>query len=32
MSNVNKVIDMIAKEGLAIAHEKATFISTVSRQ
>jgi hypothetical protein len=32
MSNTNKVIDMIAKEGLAIAHEKATFISTVNRQ
>lgn len=32
MSNVFKVIDMIAKEGLAIAHEKATFISTVDRQ
>jgi hypothetical protein len=32
MSNVHKVIDMIAKEGLAIAHEKATFISTIDRQ
>jgi hypothetical protein len=32
MSNSFKVIDMIAKEGLAIAHEKATFISTVDRQ
>lgn len=32
MSNVFKVIDMIAKEGLAIAHEKATFISTINRQ
>jgi hypothetical protein len=32
MSNVFKVIDMIAKEGLAIAHEKATFVSTVNRQ
>lgn len=32
MSNVLKVIDMIAKEGLAIAHEKATFVSTVDRQ
>lgn len=32
MSNVFKVIDMIAKEGLAVAHEKATFISTVDRQ
>jgi hypothetical protein len=32
MSNVHKVIDMIGKEGLAIAHEKATFVSTVDRQ
>jgi len=32
MSNTFKVIDMIAKEGLAIAHEKATFCSTVNRQ
>jgi hypothetical protein len=32
MSNVFKVIDMIAKEGLAIAHEKATFTGTVNRQ
>lgn len=32
MSNVFKVIDMIAKEGLAVAHEKSTFISTVNRQ
>jgi hypothetical protein len=32
MSNVFKVIDMIAKEGLAIAHEKGTFVSTVNRQ
>lgn len=32
MSNSFKVIDMIAKEGLAIAHEKATFTSTVNRQ
>jgi hypothetical protein len=32
MSNTFKVIDMIAKESLAIAHEKATFISTVDRQ
>lgn len=32
MSNVFKTIDMIAKESLAIAHEKATFISTVDRQ
>ena len=32
MSNVHKVIDMIAKEGLAIAHEKSTFVSTINRQ
>ena len=32
MSNTFKVIDMIAKEALAIAHEKATFSSTVDRQ
>ncbi len=32
MSNVFKVIDMIAKESLAIAHEKATFTGTVYRQ
>jgi hypothetical protein len=32
MSNTFKVIDMIAKEGLAIAHEKATFISSINRQ
>ena len=32
MSNVFKVIDMIAKEGLAIAHEKSTFITTINRQ
>lgn len=32
MSNVFKVIDMIAKESLAIAHEKGTFISTCNRQ
>src|SRR3990172_6586821 len=32
MSNVHKVIDMIAKEGLAIAHEKATFVSSIDRQ
>jgi len=32
MSNTFKVIDMIAKEGLAIAHEKATFVSTINRQ
>lgn len=32
MSNSTKVLDMIANEALAIAHEKATFISTVDRQ
>jgi hypothetical protein len=32
MSNVFKVIDMIAKESLELAHEKATFVSTVNRQ
>lgn len=32
MSNTFKVIDMIAKEGLAIAHEKATFVTSVDRQ
>jgi hypothetical protein len=32
MSNTTKVIDMIANEALAIAHEKATFIATVDRQ
>jgi hypothetical protein len=32
MSNVFKVIDMIAKESLAIAHEKSTFTSTIDRQ
>jgi hypothetical protein len=32
MSNTLKVIDMIAKESLAVASEKATFIGTVNRQ
>src|SRR5574341_945896 len=32
MSNTTKVIDMIANEALAIAHEKATFISSIDRQ
>ncbi len=32
MSNTTKVLDMIANEALSIAHEKATFISTVDRQ
>jgi len=31
MSNVNTVIDMVAKEALRLAHEKATFISTINR-
>lgn len=31
MSNTTKVIDMVAKEALRIAHEKATFISTINR-
>lgn len=31
MSNTLKVIDMVAKEALRIAHEKATFISTINR-
>jgi hypothetical protein len=32
MANSHKVLDMIANEALAVAHEKATFISTVDRQ
>jgi len=32
MSNTNVVIDMVAKEALRIAHEKATFIGTCDRQ
>ena len=32
MSNTFKVLDMIAKQGLAVAHEKATFLSTINRQ
>jgi hypothetical protein len=32
MSNTNKVLDMIANEALAIAHEKAAFLKTVDRQ
>lgn len=32
MSNTFKVIDMVTKEALRIAHEKATFIGTVDRQ
>lgn len=32
MSNSTKVIDMIANEALAIAHEKATFTSTTNLQ
>lgn len=32
MSNTLKVLDMIANESLAVAHEKATFISTTNLQ
>ena len=32
MSNTLKVVDMVTKEALRIAHEKATFIGTVDRQ
>lgn len=32
MSNTFKFIDMVAREALAIAHEKATFIATTDRQ
>lgn len=32
MSNTFKVIDMVAKESLRVAHEKLTFISTIDRQ
>lgn len=32
MSNTFKVLDMIANESLAVAHEKATFISTTNLQ
>lgn len=31
MSNTNSVIDMVAKEALRLAHEKATFIGTIDR-
>lgn len=31
MANTNTVIDMVAKEALRIAHEKATFIGTIDR-
>ncbi len=31
MGNTTKVIDMVAKEALRIAHEKATFIATIDR-
>jgi hypothetical protein len=31
MSNTFKVLDMIAKEGLKVAHEKSTFLGTVNR-
>ena len=32
MSNVTKVLDMIANQALRVAHEKAAFIATVDRQ
>ncbi len=32
MSNVFKVTDMVAKESLRIAHEKAAFLGTIDRQ
>lgn len=32
MSNTSQVIDMVAKQALAIAHEKCTFLGTVNRQ
>lgn len=32
MANTNKTIDYITKEVLRIAHEKATFLSTIDRQ
>ncbi len=32
MSNSFKVVDMVLKEALSIAHEKATFIGTIDRQ
>ena len=31
MSNTNTVIDMVAKEALRLAHEKATFVGTINR-
>ena len=31
MANTNTVLDMVARESLRIAHEKATFISTINR-
>lgn len=31
MANTNTVIDMVAKEALRIAHEKATFVGTINR-
>lgn len=31
MGNTNTVIDMVAKEALRLAHEKATFIGTIDR-
>lgn len=32
MSNTFKVVDMVTKEALRIAHESLTFIGTVDRQ
>lgn len=32
MANTNLTIDMIAREALALAHEKAAFIGTINRQ
>lgn len=31
MANTNSVVDMVAREALRIAHEKATFIGTINR-
>lgn len=32
MANVTQVIDMVTREALEIAHEKATFLGTINRQ
>jgi len=32
MSNTFKVIDMVTKEALRVAHESASFIGTIDRQ